>query len=483
MYSAYCLFFSIVMLTVVLFTNQASGEVCQYEINDFSPDSSMVYTVSQIIITGNNKTKEKIIMSELTFDVGDTMGLESLGKAFESTRNNLLKTGLFNYVTITVSEANNTYITLNINVEERWYLWPNFNVTPHDGNINDWLSDPDFEKIDYCFGLKKYNFRGCKEILSFNIRRGFNNITQVGYSNISIDKKCRHQLGFFVSLLNQNNSIVNVKNNKPLYYNTQTDNNAFWQNKYQTNYTFRQSLDLSHSIELVYQKSKTADSVAMVNPDFFGAGKTEFENMYLSYNLKYDVRNSSYYPLQGGFYQLQVSKIGLGFSFDDYNGYEIRLDLRQYQQIFPGWYFAVQTLGLHASSDTPFFLRNSLGSKKDIVQGYDHYYIAGNNFTYFKTSLKIEIIPTRIIHFKRINMPRFNKIHFAAYLNLFYNGGYVEKSSDEAYELSNSLNDKYLQSVGLSMDCVTYYDIVCCGFISYNDEQEINFGVAFKSFF
>ncbi|MBQ9213574.1 MAG: hypothetical protein IJ150_06510, partial [Bacteroidales bacterium] len=174
--------------------------------------------ISAINIYGNKKTKDKIILRELEFQTGDTICRSKLQQKIEKSKTNLEKTSLFNYVTLTYQQRQDSISYLvNIAVEERWYIWPQIDIAPHNGNLNDWLRDPDLSKIDYTIGIKKYNFRGRKESIFLNLRRGFNRVTQIGYSDVALEKSRKNLLSVLVQIHKRKSGVLKICDNKAKY--------------------------------------------------------------------------------------------------------------------------------------------------------------------------------------------------------------------------------------------------------------------------
>ncbi len=434
--------------------------------------------ISSITVTGNKKTKEKIILREVCFQAGDTIDAVLLPDYFVKSQNNLLKTSLFNYVTITPDYSVDGYTAVNINVEERWYFWPMVNITPHNGNLNQWLRNPDLDKVDYCFGASKYNFRGRRESLVFNFRRGFNNVSQIGFADIAVDRQYRHLLALYATFQAQKDVILRTKDDKPEYHSF--DETAFYEKKLELLYTFRQDINKSHILHFDYRKISICDSLAMINPAYLGNGLTSAKNFTISYIYKVDNRSSSYYPLTGAFYEFKVQETGLFCHSQAVFGFTA--DVRQYYNPCGRFYCAGQAVVSEFTNNVPFYMRPSIGAKPNIIEGYEHNLVYGNGIAYMKTSYKFELIPTRVIHVRRINVPKFNKIHFAAYLNVFANCAFVEENS-YTDSLQNSLDNTFLGAIGVGLDLVTYYDKAFSVYATRNIQNEYYIGVGFRSFF
>ncbi|MCR5453938.1 MAG: hypothetical protein K6F33_03010 [Bacteroidales bacterium] len=445
-----------------------------------------IYLISDIIITGNKKTKPKTILCELEFEKGDTVSASRLPQIIEKSTTNLKKTSIFNYVTITYESDGDSLhtglncINININVEECWYTWPMFDISPHNGNLNEWVANPDFDLIDYHIGIKKYNFRGRREAISLLFKRGFNNITQIGYENIAIDRKRKHLISLFASVQKQNNVMINTQNDKALYHDFSDQEKAFDGYNYELIYKHRPSIDVFNTIGIGYMSAHIRDSVAIINPNFLGKGKSRIEGIILQYHFRLDKRNSSYYPLKGSYLTTAIKKYGLfSNTIDTYN---LILDTRKYWQLASRQYFAAQLYGSTSSKSTPFHLMEAIGFKPNIVPGYEHNMIKGTSLGYIKTSYKFELVRPRIIHLKWLPLKKFNKIHYAIYINAFANAGYVT-SKDDDIQYQNTMSDTFLGALGIGVDFVTYYDRVLSAFVTRNIQGGMYLGVGFKSAF
>lgn len=440
-----------------------------------------IFIVSEILVYGNKKTKEKIILRELEFQVGDTVDMSKIEQKLTKSKQNLDKTSLFNYVTITYQPKDdfNSYL-INIAVEERWYIWPQVDIAPHNGNLNDWLRDPDFGKIDYSIGVKKYNFRGRKELIYINFKRGFNNVTQFGYNDIAIEKSRKNLLSFLVQIHKRKSGVLKICDNKPKYIDFEEVDKAFKEYKYEMTYTYRPKINIKNNFTLNYTDAKIHDSVAFYNPDYFGGGKTRIQSVNLSYTFMFDQRNSSYYPLDGEFVRVILNKRGI-FS-KDIDTYKGTLDMRVYREICQRMYFASQLYCVISSESTPFHFREAFGTKPNVVPGYEKRQISGTRLGYVQTSYKFELLKTHIWDIKRLNIPKFNKIHYALYVNLFANCGYASEDASDRENL-NKMNGAFLGAIGGGLDFVTYYDRVFSAYYTKNIQGDGYLGIGIKAAF
>lgn len=484
---------TVAAIAVAAFVAMVKPVYAQTDIPAQASDSSnpvfyndSIYLISNIIITGNKKTKSKTILCELEFATGDTVSAARLPQLIDKSTTNLKKTSIFNYVTITYESDGDSLhtglncVNININVEECWYTWPTFDISPHNGNLNEWFAHPDLDLIDYHIGVKKYNFRGRRETISILLKRGFNNITQIGYENIALDRRRKHMISLFASIQKQNNVMINTKDDKALYLDFEGNKKAFEGYSYDIYYKYRPKIDITNTVSIGYMSARIHDSVSIANPYFFGKGKTKIEGVTLQYTFRFDKRNSSYYPLKGSLLTTTIKKNGvLSNSIDTYN---IILDARKYWQLTMRQYFAAQFYGSMSNKSTPFYMMEAIGFKPNVVPGYEHNMIKGTSLCYIKTSYKFEVVRQHIIHLKWLPFKKFNKIHYAVYVNAFANSGYTTPKEDDL-QYNNKMSDAFLCAGGLGIDFVTYYDRVLSAFVTSNIQGTMYFGVGFKSSF
>src|SRR5437870_1156488 len=86
-------------------------------------DSSLV-VIADITITGNKKTKPFIIEREIPFKQGDYIPRNELEKKLSLARQQVMNTSLFTQVNIYIQSQQGSLVFINVDVKERWYLFP-----------------------------------------------------------------------------------------------------------------------------------------------------------------------------------------------------------------------------------------------------------------------------------------------------------------------------------------------------------------------
>ena len=108
---------SILFVTVLLFITQTLFAQSEFIVID------------SILIDGNKRTRTENALRELSFSVGDTVRNVDLTKLFKQNELLLKSTGLFSKVIITNISKTPPSSTINIVVEEAWYIYPLINIS------------------------------------------------------------------------------------------------------------------------------------------------------------------------------------------------------------------------------------------------------------------------------------------------------------------------------------------------------------------
>ena len=128
-----------------------------------TPNENPDKFIKEILIIGNKKTKSNIILRELTFCKNER--IKNLDSVIVKCKENLMNTGLFNFVEINYICEDSTSTLIYIKVTERWYLWPMPIFEIADRNLSEWAQKKDISRTNYGFYLRQENFRGRDQIL------------------------------------------------------------------------------------------------------------------------------------------------------------------------------------------------------------------------------------------------------------------------------------------------------------------------------
>lgn len=416
-------------------------------------DSSNVLVINKIELIGNKVTKDDIIYRELLFNVGDNVLKTEFQSLISRSKENLLNTALFNFVTIKYIEDLNE-LNIFIEFQERWYIWP-YPVLEHaDRNFSSFLKNQEWSRIDYGLFLLINNFRGRKETLILKTIFGHNNRYNLYYYKPFIDENQKLGLGFDIDYI-QNHEVAVQIANEELEYLKLTREYSRKTVRISNFYTYRPRLDTEHLLNFKFTKVYVSDSVVALNNNYFFDNKSEISFFTIGYDIDYDTRDSKIYPLNGFRTYFSAVKNGLGILSEKGN-FELRTIIEENYQFADKFFVNTSILGeININNSNSFYFSECIGYD-NYIRGMEYYVSKGDNYYISKTNLKYEIIPQTSFDLKFITSKKFSKVHYALYFNLFFDTGYAD--SEEI--INSKLTNKFLYSGGVGIDLVTYYDKV-----------------------
>lgn len=409
------------------------------------------FIVGKIYIEGNKRTKSYIVERELPFRSGDSIYLPDLVSGFEIARRQLFNTGLFNEVIVSLKAFRGYTVDVNIELKERWYIFPLPYVKPVDRNLVEWGKQGySTDRINYGFKFTWYNFTGRNDKLRLWLITGYTKQLQFQYDQPYADKTLKHgyRLGFTYS------------SNKEINYSTIDNQQQFIDSlkdgtqKYSgyVDYTYRPGLRTFHAFRLAYTKQTVDSQVLSLNPKYYGLNKTSIEYPELSYTLNYVNVDYIHFPLTG--IQTEISLLKRGFHADN--------NMWQFTgKFFKGWkmgkkfYFGWQANGVvRLPFDQPYINQRLFGYGDLYLRGLERYVIDGVAAVLTRQTFRRELFRFSIPTF--IRSRTHDKIPFRIYARTFGDLGYAWNKN----MLNNSLVNKMLYTGGFGVDMVTFYDFI-----------------------
>ncbi len=425
---------------------------------DNSKDSTGILVIRSIKIKGNLHTKPSIILRELAFRESDRIGRTLFQHMLKAGRENIFNTKLFNFVTIDTVPLGGSPLKMDIMIQvvERWYIWPWPFFEISDRNFNSWLETMDFNRLTYGIDLTIHNVMGLNETLKFPIHYGFNQKLGFSYQIPYINFKKTVGIDFGAEYNWNHEVIIETVENKPVYYRDpgsypRQDFYAF------TDLVLRPTFYAYHTFRVSFNSWMFSDSLIKV-PDYTAGTSNHLQYFSLWYQYKNDHRDFQFYPLKGTYFDIELDQNGL-FS-PTVNEFYFKSNFRKYFQLYYRWYFASGLTGkLTLTPQPPYFMLKGLGYGRDFVRGYEYYVIDGKDFILWKNNFKFALIPQHEFNIDFVHTPKFSRVPFALYLNVFYDMGYVY-SEVSPYNQSNTLKNSLLVGYGVGLDLTTYYDVV-----------------------
>lgn len=438
--------------------------------------SASLVKIDRIIIIGNTRTREQIILRELSLKSGDTLQALDLPVIIDLDRKKIINTRLFTKVEIKILQSGPTRVDILIDVAERWYTFPVPVFELADRNFNDWWQNynHDLRRVNYGLRLYQYNMRGRNETLRLLAQFGFQRRFELVYRFPYIDKKQKQGLSIDVGYVTLKNAAYRTFDHR--YEFLRADQTLRTDSYGGFTYSYRKSFYRTHSLKAEYRKISVSDTVRALNPEYlFGDERRSIDFTYVTYQFNADHRDFIAYPLKGYQFQANITKTGIAAS-DDVNKLEISALYSQHIALNRNYYFSNNTLVFWSTPEQlPYVNYSALGLRRQFVRGYELYVIEGSQYFMNKTTLKKLIFNKE---YKWDNMPldQFRNIPVALYAKTYIDVGRVRNYP--AYVLSDvntRLANTWLLGVGAGLDVVTFYDVVLRFEYTVNLQSEAGF--------
>lgn len=414
--------------------------------------------VNHIIIEGNLKTKEQIILRELDVTEGDTMRAMQMETTLLRNRNKIFNTHLFVTVDLSIQNIDKNNAYLLVRVTERWYIFPMIIFELADRNFNEWWFERgrSLRRTQYGLRIAHKNFRGRGEQLRATAQFGFTKRFDLAYTIPYLDLAQKHGMGFDISYA-QNKSVAFETTGHKLNY---IDSESVLRSRFSTSlrFTRRNRYYSFHTVELKYNYNTIADTIAFLNPNYFLEGRTTQQYLRLAYSLSIDRRDIAAYPLKGHLINVSVSRAGLTKK-EDVKLSGLYGDVSIYRPLSKKYFW---TASLRGKTSTPvrqpYFNYRGFGYGQDYVRGYEYYVVDGQHYGLSKLTLKRELLNVQKHIPHLMPLRQFQTIPIAIYLKVYGDAGYVV---DNIYNIENNrLSNTLLYGGGVGLDIVTFYNTV-----------------------
>ena len=413
-------------------------------------------TVSNIILSGNTKTQNEIIIRELSFEINEIYTNFDLDKRIKKSKENLVNLKLFNFVTINKID-NKDSIEIIIEVIEKWYIWPYPVLEISERNFNTWWKEfkannySDFSRLNYGVSFNWKNFRGRNELLKIKIRKGFKEHYLLAYEVPYFNKNKTIGVNTNLQLFRRKKTHFLSEKNKLNYFESDIFNSIDYD--LNTEIIYRKNLHQKHKLQFTYLNSSIDDSISTLNPNYLGNNLSKTSVYSLRYLFEYENRDYSAYPLHGFAFNFAAKKY---FSAtNNAKHFEFTSQLEKYIEPYNRFYVGSSFKSKYSTEgNQPYFIQKALGYI-DYVRGYEYYVVDGQSYWLSKTAIKYELIEKTTFDIPYMKMKQFKKAHYSIYVGVFSDLGYViDNQNKEQNTLSNSL----LFGKGIALDYVTYYD-------------------------
>lgn len=408
--------------------------------------------VRSVLIDGHRRTRERIILRELSVVEGQLIGRDSLSFCEEQNRLRLANLALFTDISVKfIPVPDSTEADLHIHVKERWYIWPEVSFALADRNFNVWWKEQnrDLHRANIRLAVSDVNFRGNLERLKATVQVGYTQKFGLDYERPYIDRKQQHGIGVSFE----------AAQNQEIYITTDSNKLKFARNEHRyiirnfqagLRYSYRPGYASRHLVELKYRSFFIDDTVHRLNTDYFNDNSLRLRFLELIYRYDYNGVDNWNYPLKG---QKIVSYLtvrsGLeGMQFQSF----FNAELARFSEPWRKWYTSYTFRGrISFTENQPYFLRNAMGIASEYVRGYEYYVVDGYHYGIGRVSLKRELLNVTI---RKIPFRYLPVVPLRIYPKVFLDAGYVRNP----HPGNSFLNNRLLYSAGAGLDLVTAYD-------------------------
>ncbi len=442
-------------------------------------DSSRALSIREVTIEGNRKTRKKIITRELSVAPGDQLSLIRLNDTLKLDRNKIYNTNLFNEVEPQIQVVNDSTVDLNIKVDERWYLYPVPIFRLADRNFNDWWVNQgaNFQRVNYGLRVTQYNFRGRGERLRFMLQSGFEDRFIFNYLIPYIDKKQRIGIMPEFIWLDNNNTFFETREHIRQFRDSDEVQRQL--RNASVTFSYRKAFYNFHFFSIGGQTTTVTDTIAALNPDYFGDQATNQKFLSLNYTYLTDRRDNRNYPLHGSTFTATVDKDGIGV-FDDLDTWTFFIRGTKYVDLNNDFYFGTSLSGMITSPNAPYFNYYGLGFDQNIyVRGFETEIIEGQRFVLSKNSARKKIFSNKWDISRFMPVRQFQTFPLALYGKLFFDAAYIRNYPNN--QVNSLLTDKLIYGAGFGLDIVTVYDFVIRLEYSYTSDGQTQFFLNFRA--
>jgi outer membrane protein assembly factor BamA len=439
--------------------------------------------IEEINLVGNLKTKDQVLFREMTVQVGDTIALDALPTRLSRSESLLMNTALFSRVSITYQDwkATNNHITLRVQVDESWYIYPVPGFQLADRNFNVWWVDHNasLRRTNIGLDFTHLNLTGRGDRLKFSFQLGYTQKYRLHYNTRALNKA--QTLGLTTSFSYSQNREVNyatVKNRQVFYDNNENINYHRFQGD--LTFAYRPALLERHDFRLGFRQNQITEKIAQdLNPSFFLNGKNSQRYVILEYFYSYDNRDNRGYPMAGNYYSASLEKDGLGL-YNDRNALTSLFQYHLYQNIG-----SKINLGLVSKlkysiirTQQPYNDNRAIGFSGNALRGYEYYVIDGLDMLLLNTHLKYPIINREVNIGRLMPIQAFRRIPIRVNLSVHNDFGYVNNPYEKAV---NPFNNRLLWGTGLGIDSIFFFDFVLRVEYSFNHLGESGLFLHFNS--
>jgi outer membrane protein assembly factor BamA len=383
-------------LLLLILLSAPLPEALRAQQSDYQAAITPLGVIDTIIVAGNAKTKDYVILNEMSMHQGGMATYEGID--FDRAR--IYSLGLFTRVDIQYDSLGSIHFLL-VDVGERWYLIP----FPIFG-----FRDGDPKRPFYGFGVLHNNVGGRNKKLYASLALGYDPSLNFSYLDPLFDRN--HQLYAGIGF-----SFNRVRNRSEI---ESAISGAFEDYHYNINGTLGKRLDL-------YQTVGINAGYQIVSVSQYRDGRTVSSSgtdryIYTTMNYTYDSRDLAEYPSRGTFIGLGITKNGFGESDVNYARYSV--DLRKFVPLPLGFTLGGRVQGSVVSGGAVPTYGHAYFGYGERIRGYFKTVFEGENIAGSTVELRYPVFGPNTYRMPFLPLPpEFTVWRFGISLAIFANAG------------------------------------------------------------
>ena len=438
--------------------------------------------IDSIQISGNKRTKNKILLREIGFTIGDSILISNKVESINKIQKRLLDTGLFNEVKVDVQDEKGT--NLMIHVIENWYIYPKPFFLLADRNFNVWWNEQnrDLKRVNYGARLSHINFTGNRDPLKLFLQWGYTRSVEAQYSLPYLNKNQTFGSAAFIFYSEKKETGYITINNKTVFGSNENEEVILKRFRTGLRFNFRPKLFGYHAANIEFHHNRGSDYLTQeLNPDYFGDGKKGIRFFMIDYDLKFDKRVFQLYPEKGYFFEFNIKKEGLAI-FKDFNNLSTFIEFQHYQPITNKLTSAIRFKAKAnlIRNKVSFANNTGLGYWDDAIRGYELYVQDGTDFLLWKSSLRYQLFKRTFDLEKWMPLYQFKKMSVQISLAANFDAGFV---NEPTYKATNTFNNIVLTGGGPGVDIILFNNFLINLEYSFNHIAESGFYFRTRSSF
>lgn len=434
-------------------TSSASLNTLLNVIAQTASDSSLVL-IGDISVHGNKKTKPYIIERELPFRQGDYIVRADLEKNLLLAQERVMNTALFTQVHVYVQSQQGNMVFINVDVKERWYLFPLPYFKLVDRNFNQWWVEQkaSINRVNYGIKFNQNNVTGRNDKLNIYLIGGYSRQILLKYEQPFADKALKNGYSVMFNMSRQRELNYGTELNKQSFYK---QNDFVMQNmSMEASYLYRPAIKTRHSFMVGFVRNQVSDTILRLNPHYYpDTLSNNISYPEFAYSVRYFDADYNAYPTKGIIVDGTLLRRGIS---KEINLTQLQYHLHLATPLNKNMFILFQSAGvLKVPFDQPFYNQQLFGYGDAYFRGLEYYVMDGVAGILGRATLHQQVFAMTLK-----SPPKYKKeivIPLRFYLKAGGDLGYVYSKSVGNGLLTNKLI--YTETLGIDL-VIPSYDVV-----------------------